>query len=903
MKMEMKRELNMLRFAVTIVCVLALVTVVVFAQGESEKTWDDVVRLVQEGNTAYSEARFQDAIYLYEEALVIVRALEQRRAEGVIMNNLGVCYRSLSDYQRAIDYHEQSLAIFLEIGDRDGEVMTLNNLGNCYHSLSDYQQAIDYCEQALVLSREIGNLAGEASSLGSIGNCYYSLSDYHQAIEHHEQSLEIRREIGDRAGEAESLNTLGVCYWCLSDYQRAIDYHEQSLTICREIGDRAGEARSLNNLGLCYFFLSDHQQAIDCSEQSLTISREIDARGSEASSLNNLGMCYSALFEDQQAIDCYEQSLAICREIGDRAGEANTLNNLGLCYEFISNYHRAIDYHEQALVIRREIGDRFGEATSLYNLGHCYESLSDYQRTIGYYKQALALSVELGTRYMQRLAHWGLGCTYRAMEQPETALTHYEAAIEIVESIRGTVRDEDLRQSYFGNVRTLYEEYLELLLETGRNEETILVTERCRARTFLDLLAMGPVGTLENVAEEGIRSGVVDTSVIKKDLAEVVAGLPEETAVLEYFVSKETVYLWVVTQDGVSEPIPIEIGRGVLIDRVVSFRKMVEAPPMGGFATAGLGLLSVARDLFELLIGPVEEKISGFSHLVIVPSGPLYYLPFSALYRCPGCAGRDFFGGKFLVERFALSYAPSLTTLKYAQALSAQTYPEPMFLGLADPDSGDPTIHRLPDAQKEAESIAALFLRSEVYVDRQATEEVVQSCSATAREILFSTHGHFDPLNPMLSYILLSPTEGNDGKLHAHEIFSLPLRANMVVLSACETLLPSLAQMTDQLNKIARRAGDDTPQELTEDQLKELTAGDEVVGLTRAFISAGASSVLSSLWSVPSGSTAALMVAFYGHLNNGLNKAEALRQAQIDVKAVYLHPWYWAAFNLMGDWR
>jgi len=125
----------------------------------------------------------------------------------------------------------------------------------------------------------------------------------------------------------------------------------------------------------------------------------------------------------------------------------------------------------------------------------------------------------------------------------------------------------------------------------------------------------------------------------------------------------------------------------------------------------------------------------------------------------------------------------------------------------------------------------------------------------------------------------------------------------MVVLSACETLLPSLTQMTDQLNKIARRAGDDTTQELTEDQLKALTAGDEVVGLTRAFISAGASSVLSSLWSVPSGSTAALMVAFYGHLDDGLNKAEALRQAQMDVKEVYPHPWYWAAFNLMGDWR
>jgi CHAT domain-containing protein/nitrous oxidase accessory protein NosD len=496
-----------------------------------------------------------------------------------------------------------------------------------------------------------------------------------------------------------------------------------------------------------------------------------------------------------------------------------------------------------------------------------------------------------------------LGDLHVQIGQNEEALASYQQAARVIESVSINISSEDIRLFWYERTREVYERLVDLLFQMGEGNLAFPYVERCRARTFLDLLAMGPVGTLENVAEEGIRSGVVDTSVIEKDLAEVVAGLPEDTAVLEYFVTEETVYLWVVTQDGVSEPIPIEIGREVLIDRIVSFRKMLETPPTGGVAAASFALLSAARDLFELLIGPVEEKIAGFSHLVIVPSGPLYYLPFSALYRCPGCAGRDLNGGEFLVERFALSYAPSLTTLKYAQAIGAQIYPERTFLGLADPDSGNPTIHRLPDARKEAESIAALFLRSEVYVDVDATEEVIQSCSATAREILFSTHGYFDPLNPMLSYLLLSPTGESDGKLYAHEIFSLPLRANMVVLSACETLLPSLAQMTDQLNKIARRAGDDTPQELTEEQLMALTAGDEVVGLTRAFISAGASSVLSSLWSVPSGSTAALMVAFYGHMDEGLSKAEALRRAQMDVKEVYPHPWYWAAFNLMGDWR
>jgi len=133
MKVEMKRVATVLRFTGAIVCVLALVTVAVFAQGGDEKTWNDAVQLFQAGVTAYSEAHFWDAIGLFEEALVIVRELEERDAEGAILNSVGACYYSLSDYQRAIDYYEQALAIKREIGDYAGEAGSLNNLGACYH--------------------------------------------------------------------------------------------------------------------------------------------------------------------------------------------------------------------------------------------------------------------------------------------------------------------------------------------------------------------------------------------------------------------------------------------------------------------------------------------------------------------------------------------------------------------------------------------------------------------------------------------------------------------------------------------------------------------------------------------------------------------------------------------------
>jgi CHAT domain-containing protein len=227
---------------------------------------------------------------------------------------------------------------------------------------------------------------------------------------------------------------------------------------------------------------------------------------------------------------------------------------------------------------------------------------------------------------------------------------------------------------------------------------------------------------------------------------------------------------------------------------------------------------------------------------------------------------------------------------------------DPLFLAVADPASGDPGFHRLPAAQSEARVVARLFDPSELYVDTAATEDVIYTRVGSADHLLLSTHGSFNPHNPMFSYLLLSPSDDSDGRLYTYEVFGLDLHTDLVTLSACETLLPALKDAEDQVRAI-RGAPEDEGIVLNEELLASLTAGDEIVGLTRAFLAAGTPSVLSSLWQVTSLPTQTLMMAFYGYLSAGLSKAEALRQAQLDVMASYPHPRYWAAFNLVGDWR
>ncbi|MGB2984054.1 MAG: CHAT domain-containing tetratricopeptide repeat protein [Candidatus Bipolaricaulia bacterium] len=933
----MKRVLGVLRFAVAVVCVLGAVTGVVFAQGGDEKTWEDAAQLYEEGMAVYSESRFWDAIALFEEALVIVRKLDAGYAEGLTLNMLGICYQDLSDYLQAIIYHEQSLAVKRETSDRIGEANSLNNLGNCYSALSEYRRAIDHHEQALTIRRDIMDRVGEATSLNNLGICYRALADYGRAIDYYEQSLAIKRKIMDQLGAAKSLNGLGNCYYSLSDYQRAIDYHEESLAIFSEYGYRIGAATSLNNLGNCYSALSSYQQAISHDEQSLAICHSIGDRAGEARSLNNIGICYTSLPDYQLAIDYYQQSLAIWLEIGDRAGEATSLGSLGNCYAYLSDYRKAIDYHEQALAILREIGDRAGEAIILGNLGVCSRSISDHQRAIDYLEEAVALSLELGTRETQRFACWGLGKTYRAMEQPETALPHYESAIAITESIRGAVGDEELRQSYFGSVRTLYEEYLELLLEMGRNEETILVAERLRARTFLDTLYQSGLAPEQlQLDEAGIdRTSevvlpIMDFKVLKLAVEEAQGSLLPNEAVLEYMVGDDGVYLWIVLTDQTVGPQFILYGREQLLRDVVALRRAIEpqkketdGEPELFFDDATAALRAFYETLLQPALAQLDDTVDT---LIFVPSGPLWYVPFAALamtdrpvIRIGGSTVAPETRPTYLVEEYTLAFLPSLASLP--MLTKAETKSTGSYLAFANPTLSEEQQTAVgPHYQYGVLETACLAFatyvgggEADVYVQTDAREELAYSSSTGQQVLMYACHGDFNPSVPLASRLLLAPSEEDpalstdprlpDGDYHASEVLLTDhTGVDLVVLAACETLLPTLREIQGVLGMTL---GPESDEQLSLEQLELIVAGDEVVGLARSFLSSGAHSVLATLWQANATAIGKLLDSLGEHSQQESTWAQALCQAQRELIAneIFDDVWFWAPYQLIGRWR
>jgi len=772
----------------------------------------------------------------------------------------------------------------------------------------DPQAAMPVLKQALSIYEACGDHEGQADCLWSLGYCSRRLTEttetLRSSLQYYERALEEYATFGEPEGQASCNMAIGRICFLMAEYPRAIDAFEQAIRRYEALDELREVSLGWYRLGTCYYDLGDIAKCFECTESALHAAELGGFAAIQAVALAEMGGCLFVLGEVEHSAELFLQSNEIMATLGDAGDRIEWYGHVieGWRRELHEQYTEAIEAYTQSLSVARTAGSPSDQLFSLSSIALCEVFLGRYEAAPQRLDEALLLARTYGYPRYEWWLLWWLGKAYEGLGDLRQARISLEAALQEVEAIRGRIELEDLKRSFLGTARGLYEDYLRILLQAGLARDTLLTAERCRARTLLDLLAAGPVDAAEYGIEDGIRSGAVNASAITRDLSQITESLPANTAALEYFVSSETTYVWSVRGGMVGCPIQIDMSSSMLRRQVLTLRMELEATSTGLTSLPSENMYALSRDLYELLIAPIEDQLEGVEHLVIVPSGPLYYLPFCALLDCPNCEGVEFLGGEHLIERFSLSYAPSLTTLKYAWTTADTAQVDSLFLALADPATGEARMLRLPDAQREAESVAMLFDPSEVYVDRAATEDILAARSEEAGRILLSTHGSFNPANPMFSYLLLSPTEKNDGRLYTHEIFGLDLHTDLVTLSACETLLPALQDMEDDVRSVRGiPAGEDV--ELTEELLASLTAGDEIVGLTRAFLYAGTPSVLSSLWQVVSETTEPLMVAFHGYLQSGLDKAEALRQAQLDTMAMYPHPRYLAAFELVGDWR
>ncbi|MEG4006827.1 CHAT domain-containing protein [Microcoleus sp. Pol11C1] len=724
--------------------------------------------------------------------------------------------------------------------------------------------------------------------------------DYSKAIACYQQNLELARLSRDDAREGYALNNLGTTYYAIGDYEKAISYQQQRLAQAESRADLLGKGQAFIGLGAAYGAIGNYKKAIEYYEQSLEVAHSLKSADLEASILRNLGLVYYAKKEYTRAVEYQEQSLAIAKQQRDRRGEALALSNLGLVHYSLTDYAKAIDEQKQSLAIALELRDRFVQGRALENLGIAYYAVKSYPQAIESYQQSLAIARELSDRHAEGRALSNLGDAFYKAKQPAEAIKALFSAIEIWESLRSNLKNNDLNLiSIFETQETSYSMLQEVLANQNQHKEALEIAERGRAQAFVRLLtnrfsAQSAQATLKS-SETQIKP--IDTPEIQQIAKE------RNSTLVSYSLIKEVVeadgqrklqdselYIWVTQPTGKIEFRRISLKRlaeeknslKALITQGRCFipsclrNKQRSQPATNPTPTIPLVeqrfLDPSLQELYQLLIEPIADLLpqDPASRITFIPHESLFLVPFAALQDT---------SGNYLIEKHTILTAPSIQVLsltkkqqqlasgKGALVVGNPTMPSVAFTTNQPPQQ----LSSLPHAEAEAIAIAQL-LNAEPLTGDKATKVAVLQQIERSRIVHLATHGILDDLEELgvPGVIALAPSKGDSGLLTASEIFNLRLNAELVVLSACNT---GRGRIT----------------------------GDGIIGLSRSFIAAGVPSVVVSLWSVSDESTAELMAEFYRQMQLTPDIAQALRKAMLVTLVKHPNPVDWAGFTLIGQ--
>ncbi|XP_068677641.1 tetratricopeptide repeat protein 28-like [Montipora foliosa] len=827
------------------------------------------------GNAYLSLGNFKQAIEYYEKHLSIAKEVGDRAGEVSAYGNLGNAYRSLGNFKQAVEYYEKCLRIAKEEGDRAGEGSAYGNLGNAYHSLGNFKQAIEYYEKHLSIAKEVGNRAGEGSAYGNLGNAYHSLGNFKQAIEYYEKHLSIAKEVGNRAGEGSAYGNLGNAYLSLGNFKQAIEFYEKHLTTAKEVCNRAGEGSAYGNLGNAYLSLGNFKQAIEYYEKCLSIAKEVGNRAGEGSTYGNLGNAYLGLGNFKQAIEFYEKHLTIAKEVGNRAGEGSAYGNLGNSSRSLGNFKQAIEYYEKCLSIAKEVGDRAGEGSAYLILGNAYRSLGYFKEAMEYHEHSLSIFKEIGDCIGEGNVWYSLGYDHELLGSLSNALNCYRLSIKHFDKTRRSLKSEDeWKISFRDSYRVSYTALWRTLLKNGEIEEAFYAAEKGRAQALMDILkdqygidfpsfsALAPNQTLtaalELLPSQAVFVALDDNKitfwVLRKDSK--ISFRQNEIANGSADLLMETILKGIGVRDGAKcENRSLDPLRSDL-----SYRKKLITEKTVLSCSSSVNSL---QPLYDVLLGPIADLLQGHE-LIVVPDGPFCLAPYSALS-----------------ESIRIRTVPSLTAFNVIVGAPEDFHSKTGALLVGDPwlkevtnKKGEPILEQLPCAKREVEMIGQLLQTTPLTGKSATKSEVLKSMKSVAL-VHIAAHGC-----QKTGEIALAPNterkspipKEEDYILKMSDVQTISLRARLVVLSCCHS-------GRGEVNS------------------------EGVVGIARAFLCAGARSVLVSLWAIDDEVTLLFMKSFYQHLVDGKSASTALQQAMKSFRESkqYCAIKHWAPFVLVGD--
>jgi CHAT domain-containing protein/tetratricopeptide (TPR) repeat protein len=827
-------------------------------------------------------------------------------AEAEARRGLGLVYYERADYIRARAELMRALELFDGLADLSGRARVERQLAQVAVMSGDFAAHKTFSERALADAEAIGDVSGQAAAL-------YTMAQTEQ--EEFELLLRAERlatEADNTRLRAAIVHALGDQEFVRGHFDEAIVRLEESIALYEGLGDNRGLARTLTSLGRLNRVHGHSERALPLYERALALQKEVGDQQGVIQSTNAIAIALGALNRSAEALTYFERALALARETGSPRLVAFQMGNLGGAYVETGEHAKGASLLEEVL---RQPLDQDSRALRLAQLGEGRRYLGELPAALEALNESIAIM--RSTRSSRDRLLFALQTrvlVQKTMGRSAESLADAEAALELIEELRAHTIPTDFMKQGFGRVnQDVFSSTIGLLQAAGNDTAALERAEQARARALGDLLASRSVSDRSSDAAStapappainltlrgGARAGPspVATSAVKVDDMRSTAERLRSTLVV-YHVTDDATFVWTVTGAG-SAPIrarKIAVNAAHLRELVRQARPET-APGVRGPDEASLGTRGKAvpletrraslRELYSLLVRPIVGELpsSSGSRVTIVPHGPLLLLSFAALQDE---------GGRYLIERWTLNYAPSTAVFGFtgrrAQQLADQP---PRYLLVADPANMPrmtPTqpLPPLPGARREVAAIAGAVAASHptVLEGRGALEAAVRDGLRSATVVHFATHGIVRDDEPLDSFLALGRTnaaDGDDGRLTAAEIYDLNLHADLVVLSACRTALGELS-------------------------------GEGIAGLTRAFLSAGSASVMATMWDVADEPTYRLVPQFYRSRSRGQSKAEALRSAQLkllaDLRAGRVKlgtltlpedPFFWAGFVLIGE--
>jgi len=876
--------------------------------------------LIQQGLLLWNLGRMKESSDSFARALLIAEKLQNADRQNFCSVSLeiynyyvqGKERRDSGDYQASIERFGKAIDLARAIQGKGQELKCLRQLSLTYWELKDFQEFFLLNKRGLVIAQEIKHRGEEGRCLNNIGLFYWQIDDYTEALKNYEKALEIARSDNNLEEENNCLTNIAAIYMDLGDYDRALEYSIKALESDKKLVDPTNISKDLNNIGIIYerkWTISEDKQNLYGSlkyyNEALELAKRTDDTATEIKVLNNIGSVYSYLGEYAKSLDYFQSALSKAQKAKDTEELSIILNNIGIVHAQLGNFEESTRYYEMVIDFASEIKGKKVLWEAYFEIANAYKNQNQLPAALQNYRKSISV------------------------------IENIRSSINL-EELKATYLGSDKRIDVYHNLIDLYVRLYDETRQSSYAADAFRTLEGAKARAFLDSIEVSKLDLskginqrllneetdlMSRISELGTKLLVPQLSQgqrdqlnqelaqcenqlesLKREIREFSPAyanlryprtltlqeaqselIDDETACFAYLLAKEKSYGFAITRKNIKIfPLP---------DRK-EVKQLVQEH-LGAITDVSNHDCSSGYKLYEILIRPgLSDNIK---RLIIVPDDVLYYLPFETLLR----QNR---GSDWLVRGYTVAYEPSLSSLKElvlrkkenghktAKDILAVGDPsfgsnevEPAIDGGAGPsqNSGSPVDNefvRLKYSGQEIEKISALFKpgrRDTLLRERASEENFKRQNLADYRIIHFATHAFIDDKKPARSAVVLSLDQDpkEDGFLQMREVFNLKFKADLVVLSACQT------------------------------GLGQLIRGEGIEGLSRAFFYAGASSVLLSLWAVNDQASAQFLERFYIHLRSAKPVVDSLRKAKLEMieSEVLAHPYYWAGFVVAGN--